>query len=138
MIELSLNREVFNPAFTLGRLMVGGLQFGYTCEDVDRELEVYPERKIHGQSAIPRGRYRLTTSASQRFGKIMPILLDIPGFSGVRIHGGNTAADTEGCPLLGRVRTHNGVANCAERVAELICTIIDAEASGNQCWLTVR
>lgn len=138
MIELSLNRDVFNPAFTLGRLMVDGSHFGYTCEDTDRELEVYPERKIHGQSAVPRGRYRLTTSASQRFGKVLPILLDVPGFSGVRIHGGNTAADTEGCPLLGHVRTANGVANCAERVSTLTQMIIDEEAAGGQCWLIVQ
>lgn len=137
-LELLLERDIIEPEFSLGHLYVAMQFYGYTCEDADRALEDHPEAKIHGQSAIPRGRYRLATSLSQRFGRELPILENVPGFSGVRIHGGNTAADTEGCILLGRVRTRNGVANCADRVVSLTKVINDTEANGDEVWLTVR
>lgn len=137
-LECTLQREIFDEEFTLGRLYVAMQHFGFTCEDTDRQLETFPERKVHGSSAVPRGRYRLTTSLSARFGRDMPELVGVPGFTGVRIHGGNTAADTEGCPLLGRVRTARGVANCAERNASLVKLINDTEDAGNEVWLTVK
>ncbi|MFA7290893.1 MAG: DUF5675 family protein [Rhodocyclaceae bacterium] len=138
ILDLTLQREILDEEFTLGRLYVANVHFGYTCEDADRQLETFPERKVHGSSAIPRGRYRLTASLSNRFGRDMPILVGVPGFSGVRIHGGNGPADTEGCPLLGRVRTPRGVANCAERNTALLKLINDTEEAGNECWLTVE
>jgi hypothetical protein len=136
-LELLLERDLITEEYTLGRLYVANIHFGYTCEDKDRSLEKGGV-KVHGQTAIPRGCYRITTSLSQRFGRELPILENVPGFSGVRIHGGNTVADTEGCPLLGRVRTKNGVANCAERVQSLIKIINDTEDAGNECWLLIR
>ena len=138
ILELRLFREIFDDEFTLGRLYVANVHFGFTCEDTDRQLETFPERKVHGQSAIPRGRYRLTASLSSRFKREMPLLVDVPGFSGVRIHGGNTSADTEGCPLLGSVRTARGVSGCAERNATLLKMIKDTEARGDECWVTVE
>ena len=73
----------------------------------------------------------------QRFQKLMPLIEGVPGFTGVRIHGGNTHLNTEGCPLLGKVRTADGVANCAERNATLIEMILAAEDEGRECWLEV-
>ena len=138
ILELSLERQIITEGYTLGSLYVANVYFSYTCEDEDRELEGHPERKIHGRTAIPRGRYRITTSFSQRFGRELPILENVPDFTGVRCHGGNTAEDTEGCLLLGRVRTSNGVANCAERVAALTKLINDTEANGAECWITIK
>lgn len=137
ILEILLERDILTEGYSLGRLYVAGMHFGFTCEDKDRELETGGV-KIPGATAIPRGRYRLTTSLSNRFGRELPILEDVPGFTGVRVHGGNHAADTEGCFLLGRVRTRDGVANCAERVGALIKLINDTEDAGNQCWITVR
>ena len=137
-LEFKLQREILHADYTLGRLYIANVHFGFTCEDPDRDLEHHPESKIHGKTCVPRGRYRLTATPSARFGRLMPILLNVAGFSGVRIHGGNTAADTEGCPLLGSVRTDNGVANCAERNVSLLKIITDTESAGNQCWITIE
>ena len=137
-VEFTLKRDLRREDATLGRLLCGTEHLGYTCEDADRALEDTPEAKIPGETAIPRGRYRLTASFSNRFQRVMPILEDVPGFTGVRIHGGNTAADTEGCPLLGRTRTAEGVVNCKEANERLLKRITDEEAAGNRCWITVK
>jgi len=102
-------RDVFGGEFTLGKLTIDGEEFCYTLEDTDRRLESGGE-KVHGKTAIPRGVYDVVMSYSPHFKKIMPEVLNVPGYLGVRIHGGNTPADTKGCLLVGRHRdAHRGV-----------------------------
>ena len=137
-MEIVLQRDVLHDDYTLGTMYVGLRHYGYTCEDRDRLLELHPEAKIHGKTCIPRGRYRVTSSPSKRFGRVMLELLEVPGFSGVRIHGGNTSADTEGCPLLGSVRTLDGVANCKERCESLLRDVQSAEQRGEEVWIDVK
>ena len=136
-VEALLLRSDFGDDFTLGSLLFAGKFVGYTCEDKDRHLEI-GGMKIPGETAIPRGYYRLTVSFSNRFQKLMPEIKDVPGFSGVRVHGGNTHEDTEGCPLLGAIKTTNGVKDCREVNAKLIKLIQGVEARGDECWLVVR
>lgn len=94
-MNLELKRITFSPTFTIGTIKVGETTF-WTLEDVVRTGP-----KVYGQTAIPKGRYSVIWNMSNRFKKIMPLLLDVPNFAGVRIHAGNTSADTEGCLLLG-------------------------------------
>lgn len=106
----------------LGKFYIDGAYFGETLEDKDRYLES-GGGKIQDDTAIPRGIYTATLSMSNRFGRVMPEIHDVPDFTGVRIHGGNTEANTEGCILLGAVRTATGVANCKainDRLVELM------------------
>lgn len=137
-IKFLLQRDVMAPGFTLGRLFLEGNRFGYTAEDQDRKLEEEPGAKIPKRTAIPRGLYRLTLSFSNRFQKVMPLIKDVPGFDGVRIHGGNDQYDTEGCPLLGMIRTAVGVMHCAEVNAALIEFIRQAEDQGDAVWIEVK
>lgn len=139
-----LEREIFVPPVpdaegaALGRLYYRNQFAGYTGEDEDRQLETYPERKVYGRTAIPRGRYRLLLTYSPRFGRELPLLVDVPGYRGVRIHGGNTPEDSEGCILVGRVRTARGVQGCAPVVNRVIGILRDAEDGGDECWIEVR
>ena len=137
-MNLLLERDILKPDFSLGRLYVNNKQYCYTCEDTDRHLETNPGGKVYGKTAIPRGLYKVIVSFSHHFNKPLPELLDVPGYSGVRIHGGNTAADTLGCVLVGRNRTANGVAGCADVVASLIELIDDAKERGETVTLEIK
>lgn len=94
-MQLTLNRFDITDNCTIGKILIDGKFFCYTLEDRVRES------KIPGITAIPRGNYRVIKSYSNRFKRDMLQLVDVPGFSGIRIHAGNTAKDTEGCILVG-------------------------------------
>jgi hypothetical protein len=100
---LYLHREQSENGYTIGRLWDGGEKLCYTLEDQVREVHNIPveDWKVKGSTAIPKGTYKIKCDYSERFRRVLPRLLDVPGFSGVRIHAGNTAADTEGCILVG-------------------------------------
>ena len=136
-MNIDIIRDLAERDRTFGKMFVDGKYFGETLEDTDRLLEADGE-KIDGRTAIPRGRYKVSVTFSQRFQKPMPYVHDVPGFDGVRIHGGNTEADTCGCPLLGNIRTASGIAQCAG-VNERLMNLLDAcEDRGEDVWLTVK
>jgi hypothetical protein len=126
-----------NSKHNFGELWANGIVLGQTLEDKDRELED-GGTKIDGDTAIPCGTYGLRLSMSNRFKRVMPEVLKVPGFSGVRIHGGNTEHDTLGCPLLGTSRNKTGVFNCLIPNSKLIRLLEHAESNGESCWLVVR
>jgi len=103
---LEVRREPSANACTLGSLYVDGAFECFTLEDVIREVALQPVAlwKIPGETAIPSGTYQVMVTMSDRFQRLLPLLVDVPGFVGVRIHSGNCAADTEGCILVGRRR----------------------------------
>lgn len=124
--------------YTLGVMYRNGLRFCQTCEDEDRFLERNPADKVKGLTAIPRGRYRLITSFSHRFGKVLPEVVGVPGFEGIRLHGGNHAEHSLGCILTGRVRIRDGIADCPDTVAAIIDLIDDAKDDrGEETYLEV-
>lgn len=98
MIELV--REIFTDHSTIGRLNVDGGFCCWTLEDTDRHLED-GGKKIYGKTAIPTGVYQILITYSPKFKRDLPLLLNVPGFSGIRIHAGNKPEDTEGCILTG-------------------------------------
>jgi hypothetical protein len=130
-------RPATGEAYTLGRMYCNGVFYCFTCEDEDRKLE-FGGVKVKTRTAIPRGRYHLTASFSNRFQKELPYVEEVPQFEGVRMHGGNRAEDSEGCLLLGQVRTSTGVAKCADTVAEVTRRINEAEDEGRLVILEVK
>jgi hypothetical protein len=136
-MEIVTSRDVFTPEFTLWKMYVDDSFLGYTCEDFDRHLESGGE-KVYGQTAIPRGRYRVHLAYWTKFRTIVPHIIDVPKFTGVYIHGGNRAIDTLGCPLLGGTRTQDGVANCAGVNNHLRDMVEHCEENGEEVWITIR
>ena len=102
-MQLTLNRFDMTDDCTIGKLSIDGEFFCYTLEDRVREVSGADVLtwKIPGVTAIPRGNYRIVKSFSNRFQHDTLQLIGVPGFLGIRIHAGNTSANTEGCILVG-------------------------------------
>lgn len=94
-MNLLLIRKHFYDNSTIGELYIDDLYECFILEDKVRD------EKIPGITAIPAGKYEVVVTYSPRFGRYLPLLLDVPDFSGVRIHKGNTHKDTEGCLIVG-------------------------------------
>lgn len=116
-MEIKVKRIARKPNYTIGRLYVDGVYFCDTLEDTDRglrksmTLEEIKRKKVYGQTAIPMGTYRVSITYSPTFKKLMPLLIGVPGYEGVRIHPGNTPADTLGCILVGENKEVGKVLN---------------------------
>jgi Family of unknown function (DUF5675) len=138
-MNLILQREPSEDSFTRGELSCNGLLLCHTLEDVVREVPTMPvaEWKIKGRTAIPAGRYRVTLENSNRFGADTLTINDVEGFDKIRMHGGNTEADTEGCPLLGLVRTESGIRNCAPAVAAVKELVRAGLSRGGEVWIEI-
>jgi len=102
---LELKRHTFAESFTEGELFANGVKVCDTIEDRYRDLS--KEEKVHGETCIPFGVYPVIMSMSPRFGRMLPEVVNVPQFSGIRIHPGNSAKDSEGCILPG-IRAGNG------------------------------
>jgi hypothetical protein len=146
---IKLKRDFIHPKVTIGTFSLNGAFIAHSLEDTVREPYLRPEFrmeplesnlwvkswKVPGKTAIPQGTYKLELSMSARFKRILPILVSVPGFEGVRIHGGNTSENTEGCPLAGLEKDLKSlrIYNCAPAV-EKIMEIIRKEPT----WLEVE
>lgn len=102
-MELRVERTDRSVDSTIGKLYVDDQFECYTLEDLERPV------KIKGKTAIPGGRYEVIINQSQRFGRLLPLFLNVPNFEGVRIHPGNIAADTEGCILVGDTKNDGSI-----------------------------
>lgn len=136
---ITIERFKLMDTYTMGRMLIDGKFFGWTLEDTVRVLEKL-EDKIPGKTAIPYGKYEVIVSMSNRFKKELPEILNVPYFKGIRIHGGNTEADTEGCVLIGANITtdQRGINNCKRKVDELIKRIKKANAAGQKVFIEVK
>lgn len=105
-MELKLVRKRGTALFTEGKLFINNGFYCYTVEDADRMLEG-KGTKIAGKTAIPKGKYKVTISMSNRFKKFLIEVLDVPQFKGIRIHSGNSSKDTEGCIIVGSTNTRD-------------------------------
>lgn len=125
-MELRLIRQYRKEDYTIGKLYVNGVYFCDTLEDKDRGLDdrmseaEIKAKKVYGQTAIPTGRYNVTLTHSRKFGRVLPLLWNVKGFDGVRIHRGNTAKDTYGCPLVGKNKAKGMVLDSAKTETALL------------------
>lgn len=116
-MNITIYRNYRTDKSTISDLYVDGNFQCYILEDKDRGLtnemteEEIKEIKIHGKTAIPTGTYEIIITLSNRFKRRLPLLLNVKGFAGIRIHSGNTSENTEGCLLTGETRAIDFVGN---------------------------
>ena len=125
-MKIFVKRNIFNETNTLGEMLIDGVHFCYTVEDKvrdynnDGDLDDKGEEKVYGETAIPRGTYKVVMSMSNRFKKVLPEIQDVKGFEGIRIHNGNGAIDSHGCIIIGMNRVPTGVSNSRIALNKLI------------------
>ncbi len=136
-MNLKLLRGSTEDDATIGALFANGHFECLMLEDAIREVPGLPVSawKIKGQTAIPAGRYHIVVTPSQRFGRRLPLLLGVPGFEGIRIHPGNTKADTDGCLLPGKSRKGSTLLHSRMAFERLYALI---ETSSDPAWIDIQ
>lgn len=135
-MELKLNRIFLSSSATIGELLINDKHLCDTLED-----RVRPEgEKVYGKTAIPEGTYEVKLTHSPRFKKILPEILNVPNFSGIRIHTGNSSKDTEGCILVGTWdgEKEDWVGNSRIAFDELMTLLEEATNNKEKVTITVK
>ena len=134
-MKLTLKRIALRPTYTIGKLYIDDVYFCDTIEDTVRDINKNGkfdngEKKVHSKTAIPYGTYEIKWTYSPRFKKYTPQLMDVPSFEGIRIHAGNTSADTEGCLILGENKQVGKVLNSRATINKFYPIIKEACSKG--------
>lgn len=139
-MEIIVDRIWFTEDNTIGEVSIDGYFECYSLEDKVREIPKAPvaKWKVAKATAIPAGRYEVVLSFSNRFKKTLPELLSVPGFSGVRMHAGNTEEDTEGCILLGRVKGNHAIYESRPACIKVVAKIAAAIKEGKKVFITLN
>lgn len=140
-MEAVLERKWPKSEYTIGVFSVDGKKLCNSLEDCDRGLQQWmsvaeiENAKVYGETAIPRGKYKVTMDYSPKYKRMMPHVMNVKGFSGIRIHSGNTAADSLGCIILG-INSKKGMVTesrkCCKEFERLLI------AAGGTCDLEIR
>ena len=125
-MRIVIQRTAKLPSYTIGKMYVDGAYFCDTLEDKDRglrqdmPLSEIKRIKVANETAIPTGTYKIIVNISPKFGRMLPRLLDVPGFDGILIHRGNTDKDTSGCILVGENKAVGKVINSTPYELKLV------------------
>ena len=133
-MELTLKRIAKRANYTIGNLFIDNVYICDTLEPTERDGGL----KIKGKTAIPKGRYKVIITYSNRFKKSLPLLLNVPNFEGVRIHSGNDYNDTEGCILCGANKQVGKVHESRKWTCYIIGRIRIALNEGEEVWMEVK
>ena len=143
-MEIRINRIARKERYTIGNMYVDDTYFCDTLEDADRglvdtmEIDEILENKLKGITAIPTGKYDVILTFSPRFKRILPLLLNVKGFEGIRIHPGNTAEDTEGCLLVGENKEKGKVLNSRATFERLMAILLGCEKRKEKINITIE
>lgn len=126
-MKIKIVRKDFAGDHTISDVFVNDKFECYCIEDTVRAPD---QPKVPGKTAIPYGTYKCIVTMSNRFKKELPLLVDVPNFSGIRIHTGNTAADTEGCLIPGKIKQKGRVLQSRDAFNALFAKIKTAIEKG--------
>lgn len=101
-------------------------------------VEEIKKIKVYGETAIPKGTYTVTLTYSNRFKKIMPLINNVKGFEGIRIHSGTTSKDSAGCVLVGENKEIGKVLNSRATYDKLFTKLKAASDKGEKITITIK
>ena len=135
-MKIEVNRIFKASNYTIGELSVNN---NYICDTLEDKVRVDGE-KVYAKTAIPTGTYTLVLSYSNRFKKVMPEILNVPNFSGIRIHCGNSSKDTEGCLLVGKWdgKTENWISDSKSSYNKLYPLLEEAFNKKENITITIK
>lgn len=135
-MQLKLNRIFKTNTFTIGELYINEKYVTDTLED-----RVRPEgEKVYGKTAIPEGTYEVKLTHSPRFKRILPEILNVPNFSGIRIHSLNKAEESEGCIGVGEWngKDTNWISNSRKTFNKLFALLEEANNNKEKITITIN
>ena len=141
---IRLKRRYLGENYTIGSLFIRGRYLCDTIEDKvrdfnkDGDLLDAGEKKVYAQTAIPYGTYNVELSMSPKFKRLLPMILDVKHFTGIRIHRGNTAKDSAGCILPGENKIKGKVINSTKYEVNIVDRIQRATDRGEQIKITIE
>lgn len=142
-MKLRLERRYRKSDYCIGKLYIDNKYFSDTLEDPDRGLydsmsiKEIQQLKVKGDTCIPYGTYNVTITYSPKFKRNLPLINNVKGFEGIRIHGGNTNKDTQGCPLLGFNKAKGKVLNSKDTVSKFITIVQQALSKGEKVTIEI-
>lgn len=142
-MEIQVNRIARKDGYTVGRMSLSGEYFCDTLEDTDRGLnstmsvDEILAKKIKAQTAIPTGKYDVILTFSPRFKRVLPLLLSVKGYEGIRLHAGNTNKATEGCLLVGENKAKGQVLNSRTTLEKLMSVLLECEKRKEKISITI-
>ena len=142
-MEIVIKRIAKKSTYTIGKLYIDNKYFCDTLEDKDRGLkdtmsvEEILSIKVKHETAIPTGNYNVDITYSPRFKRNLPLINNVKGFEGIRVHNGNTPQHTEGCVLLGFNKIKGQVINSKVTVNKFIDIVQKALNKGEKVTITI-
>ena len=131
-LEYKLCRIFHNDTYTIGKLYENGVYLCDVIEDVERDI------KIADKTAIPKGTYKVIVNQSNRFKRLLPLLIDVPGFEGIRIHNGINETSSSGCLIVGENKIKGQVTNSRYWMNKICDTMYAAQMKGIKIIITIE
>lgn len=133
---LTLNRILLGKEATIGELLVNN---EYQCDTLEDRVRPDGE-KVYGKTAIPTGTYEIKLTNSPRFKKVLPEILNVPNFAGVRIHPLNRAEESEGCIGVGEWngKDTNWISNSKKTFDKLFTILENANKNKEKITITIN
>lgn len=142
-MEIQVNRIARKEGYTIGRMSLYGEYFCDTLEDTDRGLNSSMQvdeilaKKVKAETAIPTGKYDVILTFSPRFKRLLPLLLNVPGYQYIRVHNGNRPYSTEGCLLVGENKAKGQVLNSRATLEKLMSVLLECEKRKEKISITI-
>ena len=141
-MNILLERTFYSPSYTIGKMYIDGKYFCDTIEDVNRDLNKNGkfdgnEAKVQDKTCIPFGIYKVKVTMSNRFKRLLPEVLNVPSFAGIRIHNGVDETSSSGCIIVGK-NTVKGKVTDSTKYMNLITDKIKEVQDKQEVYITIK